>query len=100
MSRKTRQAGTSRMQQVGRRIEHWRETGGRLGRMPEPLWAAAMALAREHGVYATAQGLGLSYNSLGARVEGRGPKHRAAKAPRAGAMARRGGVWCGGYAAC
>ena len=71
MSRKTQRAHTARLEQVSRRIEHWRATRSRRGRMPEPLWAAAVALAQEHGLYATAQGLGASYESLIARVSRR-----------------------------
>ena len=54
--------------------------------MPEPLWHAAVGLAREHGVYAAAQALQLSYDSLRRRVEAvgvarqvrrdRGPRRR------------------------
>jgi hypothetical protein len=68
------------MEQVGRRIEHWRETRAKRGRMPERLWEAAVALAREHGVYATSQGLRVNYDSLRARVGARRPKGRAPKA--------------------
>src|SRR5512146_851050 len=37
--------------------------------MPESLWRAAAELAREHGVYATAQTLQLSYASLRTHAE-------------------------------
>jgi hypothetical protein len=80
MSRKTRNARTARMEQVSRHIERWRETRAKRGRMPERLWEAAVALAREHGVYATSQGLRLNYDSLRARVGARRPKRRAPKA--------------------
>jgi hypothetical protein len=56
------------MEQVRQRIDPWRKTRVGRGRMPEALWRAAVALAGEHGVYATAQGLGVSYDSLEARV--------------------------------
>jgi hypothetical protein len=52
------------MEQVRQRIDPWRKTRVGRGRMPEALWRAAVALAGEHGVYATAQGLGVSYDSL------------------------------------
>jgi hypothetical protein len=58
------------MDQVRQRIETWRRTRVRRGRMPEELWRAAMALAREYGVYAVARGLGVNYDSLKARVGG------------------------------
>jgi len=59
--------------EIGRireRILHWRRTREKKTRMPEELWAAAVALAREHGLYATAHGLGVSYDSLKQRVRG------------------------------
>ena len=80
MSRKAGAARTARMEQVRQRIEHWRETREKRGRMPERLWAAAVALARKHGVYATAQGLRVNYDSLRARVGARRSKRRAPKA--------------------
>ena len=79
MSRKTRRARTARMEQVSRRIEHWRETRTKRGRMPQRLWEAAVALAGEHGVYATSQGLRVNYDSLRARVGGQRPKRRSGK---------------------
>jgi hypothetical protein len=79
MSRTTGAARTARMEQVRQRIEHWRETRARRGRMPERLWEAAVALAREHGVYATSRGLRLNYDSLRARVRGRRPQRRSSK---------------------
>jgi hypothetical protein len=51
--------------------------------MPEELWAAAVALARDHGIYAAAHGLRVSYDSLKTRLKGRLPKKRAAKPPSA-----------------
>jgi hypothetical protein len=36
--------------------------------MPAPLWAAAIALARRHGLYTTARTLRLDYGSLKKRV--------------------------------
>jgi len=80
MSRKQGAARTARMEQVRRRIEHWRETREKRGRMPERLWAAAVELAHKHGVYAASQGLRVNYDSLSARVGSRRPKRRALKA--------------------
>jgi hypothetical protein len=45
--------------------------------MPEPLWRAAVELAREHGVYAVAQALRVSYSSLRTRTEADGATRRA-----------------------
>ena len=52
------------MEKVHRRFQRWRKT--RRGRAPIPrrLWAAAASLAREHGVNATSQALGLEFNKL------------------------------------
>lgn len=37
--------------------------------MPEELWRAAVALAREHGLYATSRDLRIRYESLRARLD-------------------------------
>ncbi len=52
------------MQKLFRRFERWRSShSGRLP-IPEPLWAAAADLAREHGIAATAKVLRLEYGKL------------------------------------
>jgi len=38
--------------------------------MPEPLWEAAVAAAREDGVWRVSRALGVNYQSLRSRVEG------------------------------
>jgi hypothetical protein len=73
MSRKKQAAATARAEQIRRQIEHWRKTRSKRGRMPEPLWEAAVELAREQGVYATSQSLRVNYDSLRSRVQGRAP---------------------------
>jgi len=57
------------MESVHRRVERWRKR--RRGRAPIPrrLWEAAANLAREHGVNATSQALGLEFNKLRSFVE-------------------------------
>lgn len=50
------------------RIERWRRTRERRTTMPARLWAAAVALAEEHGVYPVARTLRLDYTSLKARM--------------------------------
>ena len=57
-------------------IERWRRTRTKRSPMPEPLWREAVGLARKHGVYATAQALRLSYDSLRTRAEAAGAGHR------------------------
>ena len=68
MGQRTRGARSARMDEVSRRIQDWRRTREKRSRMPEPLWDSAVALAREYGLYATAQGLRVSYGSLKTRV--------------------------------
>lgn len=49
------------MRKVLRRLKPWRSAHtGRLP-IPEPLWAAAAELAREHGIFPTAKALRLEY---------------------------------------
>lgn len=76
MSRMARGTRFPQIEQIRREIEHWRKT--RLGRtaMPAELWDAAVALAREHGVYATARDLRIGYDGLKSRLEAT-PKPRA-----------------------
>ena len=73
------------MRKVYRRFKRWRSAHtGRLP-IPEPLWAAAAELAREHGIFPTAKALRLEYGKLKQRVEAVGPaaKGRVAKVPAA-----------------
>ena len=79
MSRETRRALASSIEQVSQRIEQWRRTRPGRCRMPEPLWAAAVALAREHGIYAASHGLRVSYDSLKKRLGTRRARPAAAK---------------------
>jgi hypothetical protein len=52
------------IQKVRLRFEQWRNAhAGRL-QIPERLWAAAVELAREHGVFHTAKALRLKYGKL------------------------------------
>ena len=61
------------MRRVYRRFEGWRS--GQKARLPipEPLWAAAVKLAQDHGVFRTAQVLHLEYGKLKRLVERAGP---------------------------
>ena len=63
--RSTTRARQPRLETVRRRLDRWRHTR-RHARAPVPprLWAAAVALVAEHGVYGTAHALGLSYGAL------------------------------------
>lgn len=82
MGRKKTRLLDARIDPLRTQIERWRETRARRSPMPEPLWRAAVELAREHGVYAAAQALRLSYDSLRTRAEGAGePRQRRRESP-------------------
>ena len=69
---------TGRLTSIGlektrRRIARWRETRPYRGAaMPAALWAAAIALARQHGLYPTARTLRVDYGSLKKRLDAAG----------------------------
>jgi len=53
-----------------RRITRWRDTRTHRGApMPATLWAAAIALARQHGLSTTARTLRIDYGSLKKRLD-------------------------------
>jgi hypothetical protein len=81
MRRKARRASRRPpdIERVRQRIEQWRRTRGKKTRMPEQLWAAAVALAREHGIYGASRGLRVNYDSLKRRLKGRRWEKRAPK---------------------
>jgi hypothetical protein len=60
------------LEQARRRFESWRRrrasSRGVGSRIPEALWALAVAAAREHGLNPTAQFLHLDYNHLKKRL--------------------------------
>lgn len=62
-----------RLEPLRQQIERWRRTRTKKrSPMPEPLWREAVGLALEHGVYAAAQALRVSYSSLRTRTEAAG----------------------------
>lgn len=69
MGRKKTRLPENRVAPIRRQIEHWRQKRAKRSPMPELLWRAAVGLAREHGVYAAAHALQLSYDSLRRRAE-------------------------------
>lgn len=81
MSRKSQRerAPAPEIGRIRERILHWRRTREKKTRMPEELWSAAVALVREHGLYATAQGLGVSYDSLKQRAQGKTARKKGSK---------------------
>ena len=77
MGRKKTRLLDARVEPLRTQIERWRQTRAQRSPMPEPLWRAAVELARKHGVYAAAQALRLSYDSLRTRAEEAGePRQR------------------------
>ncbi len=76
MKRKQGRALPAGAKEVRGQIEQWRRTRKSRSRMPEPLWEAAVALARDHGVYGISQALRVNYDSLKARLA-RAPKAEA-----------------------
>jgi hypothetical protein len=58
------------LRQTRQRITRWRETRTHRGApMPATLWAAAVALGRQHGLSTTARTLRLDYGSLKKRLD-------------------------------
>jgi hypothetical protein len=61
------------LEKTRRRIARWRETRRYRGApMPAALWAVAIALARQHGLYTTARTLRIDYGSLKKRRDAAG----------------------------
>lgn len=61
------------LEQTRRRITRWRDTRTHRGApMPAALWAAAIALARQHGLYTTARTLRVDYGALKKRRDAAG----------------------------
>ena len=56
------------IRQLQEQLNQFRLTHARRSKLPEPLWAAAVALAREHGIYAVAHPLRLDYVGLKKRL--------------------------------
>ena len=66
--------------QLQRQLDQFRSAQPRRTKLPEPLWEAAVELARQHGVYSVSQPLRLDYMGLKKRL-GEPSSHRR-KAPR------------------
>lgn len=66
--------------QLQRQLEQFRSTRPKRTKLPEPLWQAAVELARQHGVYPVAHPLRLDYTQLKKRLGG--PATRLRKAPK------------------
>ena len=60
---------TRRIHCLRRRLARWRQTRPhQRAPFPEAVWAAAVAVARQHGLYQTARALPISYGALKAHV--------------------------------
>ena len=62
--KKTSGVVPTKLEDLRQRLEQWRSTHKRRGRIPETLWAEAAELARQHGIYQTARTLRLEYTRL------------------------------------
>ena len=61
---------SSRIHGVRRRLARWRQTRPHpRAPIPAAVWAAAVVVARQHGLYQTARALPISYSALKAHVE-------------------------------
>lgn len=69
------------LEQTRQQLEDWRSTRACRSRVPEPLWTAAVGLAQEHGLYATARTLRLDYTRLKERVESAREKEGSTASP-------------------
>jgi len=56
--------------QLQRQLDQFRSTQPQRTKLPEPLWQAAVELARQHGIYAVAHPLRLDYMGLKRRLGG------------------------------
>src|SRR5579862_8096788 len=56
--------------QLQRQLDQFRSSQSRRAKLPEPLWQAAVELAREHGIYSVAHPLRLDYVGLKKRLGG------------------------------
>ena len=70
MRMETTPALATKLVTVSRAFESWRRTRSGRSRIPAPLWALAVDVARECGVHPTARRLHLDYYSLKQRVAG------------------------------
>jgi len=67
--------------QLQRQLDQFRSTQSRRTKLPEPLWQAAVELARQHGVYHVAHPLRLDYTRLKKRLGGIQSRRRKAHKP-------------------
>ncbi|HUQ92174.1 MAG TPA: hypothetical protein VM120_10880 [Bryobacteraceae bacterium] len=71
--------------QLERQFDEFRSTHATRTKLPEPLWQAAVELARQHGVHAVAHPLRLDYMGLRRRLdESHSPQPKTAQLPEKG----------------
>lgn len=59
------------LEKLRRRFEDWRQSGRKGRKIPDEMWHEAAELASEQGVNRVARRLGLDYNGLKQRMNGR-----------------------------
>src|SRR2546422_11122716 len=64
------------IQEVEARFEQWRQGRQKKGRLPDELWAAAVALARRDGINRTAAALHLDGGKLKRQMAGSAPSRK------------------------
>ena len=80
MNRKSTPAIPEAIAHLQRQLDQFRSTQPHRTKLPEPLWQAAVELARQHGIYPVAHPLRLDYMGLKRRLGGvPAPRHRATK---------------------
>lgn len=70
MNRKSTSPIPEPIAQLQRQLDQFRSTQPRRTKLPEPLWQAAVELARQNGVYLVAHPLRLDYMQLKKRLGG------------------------------
>jgi hypothetical protein len=81
VTRKTTLLISEPILQLQRQLDQFRSTQPRRTKLPEPLWQAAVELARQHGVYHVAHPLRLDYTRLKERLGGIPNRRRKARKP-------------------
>jgi len=81
VNRKSTSAIPEAIIQLQRQLDQFRRTQQRRTKLPEPLWQAAVELARQHGIYPVAHSLRLDYMGLKKRLGGIPIRRRKATKP-------------------
>jgi hypothetical protein len=76
MNRKSTAPIPEAITQLQRQLDQFRSTRPARTKLPEPLWQAAVELARQHGIYAVAHPLRLDYTRLKQRLNGSSSRSR------------------------